>query len=102
MTRNSTLLIILVVALLGLAAQAMPEDDATAEAPPATPLDQPAPDPAPEPAPGDDPPALGLDLPEPNNQCYAGWCSADWQCEKWYGPGSTCRLAPGATCGHCD
>ena len=57
---------------------------------------------APAPAPVE-PDAVLQDLfmPEPVYVCLSGWCSLDSQCERWFGPGSTCHKQKGATCGQC-
>ncbi len=43
----------------------------------------------------------GLFLPQPLPLCKSGMCSSDSQCEDWFGPGSTCELGSGHTCGYC-
>jgi hypothetical protein len=47
-------------------------------------------------------PAGDLFAPKPHAVCLSGWCSSNTQCVKWYGTGSTCTVASGATCGHCN
>lgn len=101
MSWKSMLLSIVIVGSLGLATQALPQGDSTTEAVPDAPVDVENVEPTPAPSPGDDPPPLGLELPEPIAQCLTGWCSNDAQCEKWHGPGSRCIKEPGATCGEC-
>lgn len=48
-----------------------------------------------------DEPFLDLETPEPELKCLTGSCSADWQCERWVGPGSWCQKEPGHGCGWC-
>ena len=42
-----------------------------------------------------------LSTPKPIPMCKSGWCSSNEQCEQWYGPGSTCSVGSGQSCGHC-
>jgi hypothetical protein len=87
---SGTLLILAVMALLcgNTAAQA-------AEAPEVAPsiLDQTV----------TEEPGITNDLitPEPIFVCKTGWCSSNEQCEIWLGPGATCNLEGGQSCGQC-
>ncbi len=42
-----------------------------------------------------------LFLPEPTFVCKGGMCSDNEQCELWHGPGSTCEIGAGQSCGVC-
>lgn len=78
------------------AARAADPSPADSTAGPSAPSNVEAPDSSTAPSDGS-----GLFLPKPIPLCRTGMCGTDSQCEDWFGPGSTCDLGAGQTCGFC-